>query len=312
MRLSALRPLLKFSTTRKMASRSNLEPSNIVEQYTEVSQGPETTLQNSPQKSSLSGLSEPQYSTAEAEAKSKKSSKANPALKKSKSAGFSAKKRKHGHISLDQEYGSDTDLEPKGKEPKNWREVMALIEEKRATIVAPVDEVGADSLGDWNEVERGTLDPKNARFRTLLALMLSSQTKDQVTAKAMENLKAKFNPLSVASMLTATPEEIDECINKVGFHNRKSQYISQVVQILQKEYDGDVPSTITAVTDLPGVGPKMGFLLMQIAWKKTVGIGVDTHVHRISNRYDFFCSMNRFSPLILEDSSNPSCFFFIL
>jgi endonuclease-3 len=207
-----------------------------------------------------------------------------PAMKKSNSAVISKKKRKHSHLTLDPEYGAESDDVPKLKEPKSWREVISLIEEKRETIVAPVDTVGADSLGDWEQVKRGELEPKHARFRTLLALMLSSQTKDQVTAAAMQNLKARFVPLTVASMLNATPEEVDQCISKVGFHIRKSQYITQTVKILNEEYDGDVPDTITAITDLPGVGPKMGFLLMQIAWKKTIGIGVDTHVHRISNR----------------------------
>ncbi len=35
---------------------------------------------------------------------------------------------------------------------------------------------------------------------------------------------------------------------------------------------------------LPGVGPKMGYLAMSCGWNRVVGIGVDTHVHRISNR----------------------------
>jgi endonuclease III len=41
---------------------------------------------------------------------------------------------------------------------------------------------------------------------------------------------------------------------------------------------------MAGLTDLPGVGPKMSHLCMQYAWGKTEGIGVDVHVHRISNR----------------------------
>ena len=159
-------------------------------------------------------------------------------------------------------------------------------------MVAPVDEVGAESLGDWHEVKNGTLPAKDARFRTLLALMLSSQTKDAVTAAAMVNLRKRFVPLSVASMLNATEEEIDACINKVGFHNKKSIYIKKTIAILHEQYDDDVPDTIKKMTDLPGVGPKMAFLLMQIAWDKVIGIGVDTHVHRLSNRYNWVSTKN--------------------
>ena len=207
-----------------------------------------------------------------------------PPLKKSKTGLASKKKRKHLDVDREEDFEIGSDDEGPRTEPKNWRQVYALIEEARELMVAPVDEVGAESLGDWQDVENGTLEPKHARFRTLLALMLSSQTKDQVTADAMANLRKRFAPLSVASMLHASESDIDECICKVGFHNRKAMYIKRAVQVLNERYDGDVPATLADITELQGVGPKMAFLLMQIAWKKVIGIGVDTHVHRISNR----------------------------
>lgn len=54
--------------------------------------------------------------------------------------------------------------------------------------------------------------------------------------------------------------------------------------MLLDEYEGDIPSTIEGLTKLPGVGPKMGYLALKIAWNKVDGIGVDVHVHRICNR----------------------------
>ena len=50
------------------------------------------------------------------------------------------------------------------------------------------------------------------------------------------------------------------------------------------KYEGDIPKTLEELCALPGVGPKMAHLAMQCAWGETVGIGVDVHVHRISNR----------------------------
>lgn len=41
---------------------------------------------------------------------------------------------------------------------------------------------------------------------------------------------------------------------------------------------------MSLLCELPGVGPKMAYIAMSAAWKQTVGIGVDTHVHRIANR----------------------------
>lgn len=54
--------------------------------------------------------------------------------------------------------------------------------------------------------------------------------------------------------------------------------------ILKEKFDSDIPNTIEDLISLPGVGPKMGYLALQIAFNKVEGIGVDTHVHRIVNR----------------------------
>jgi endonuclease-3 len=61
--------------------------------------------------------------------------------------------------------------------------------------------------------------------------------------------------------------------------------MQQTAAMLMEKYDGDIPDTIEGMLELPGIGPKMGYLALQIAFDKTLGIGVDIHVHRISNRY---------------------------
>jgi len=60
------------------------------------------------------------------------------------------------------------------------------------------------------------------RFQTLIALMLSSQTKDPVVAAAMKILQSRPDGLSLATILDISWEELDQCISKVGFHNKKS------------------------------------------------------------------------------------------
>ena len=56
---------------------------------------------------------------------------------------------------------------------------------------------------------------------------------------------------------------------------------------LASEYDGDIPDSVDGLCSLPGVGPKMSHLVMQIAWNQVTGVAVDTHVHRISQRLGF-------------------------
>jgi endonuclease-3 len=67
--------------------------------------------------------------------------------------------------------------------PSNWEEIYALTREMRNENVAPVDTMGCESLADRQK------SPRDQRFQTLVALMLSSQTKDTVTAVAMRNMQ---------------------------------------------------------------------------------------------------------------------------
>lgn len=55
--------------------------------------------------------------------------------------------------------------------------------------------------------------------------------------------------------------------------------------ILRDKYNSDIPDTIAGLTSLPGVGPKMAHLCMSApnGWNRVEGIGVDVHVHRITN-----------------------------
>jgi endonuclease-3 len=68
-----------------------------------------------------------------------------------------------------------------------------------------------------------------------------------------------------------TPEQLNSYIRKVGFHNNKTEYIKQVVDILKEEYAGDIPPTAAAMMELPGIGPKMAFICENVAWSITSG-----------------------------------------
>ncbi|PJF19851.1 Endonuclease III-like protein 1-like protein, partial [Paramicrosporidium saccamoebae] len=68
------------------------------------------------------------------------------------------------------------------------------------------------------------------------------------------------------------------------FYRRKATAIKRATQILKTSYDSDIPDSLEELQKLPGVGPKMACLVMQNAWGRNAGIGVDVHVHRICNR----------------------------
>ncbi|KAL4075309.1 DNA glycosylase [Scleroderma yunnanense] len=163
--------------------------------------------------------------------------------------------------------------------PERWREAYDGIKEMRSRITAPVDTMGCDQA-QWKEQ-----DPKNSRFATLISLMLSSQTKDEVTDAAVAKLRTALGgSLSVDALIATDDATISEAIAKVGFWRRKTQYLKQTAQRLRDDFNSDVPKTVEELCSLPGVGPKMAFLALQVAWNLNLGIGVDVHVHRITNR----------------------------
>jgi len=168
--------------------------------------------------------------------------------------------------------------EPGSKSPPpGWEDIYSLVEELRQDKTAPVDEAGAEVLPERSA------SPQVYRFQVLIALMLSSQTKDAVVGEAMRKLQK--HGLTVQNIAhNTTPEQLNALINKVGFHNNKTKYIKQAAQVLLEKYNGDIPLTAQEmIDDLPGVGPKMAYLVETIAWGTTSGIGVDTHMHRIFN-----------------------------
>ena len=131
-----------------------------------------------------------------------------------------------------------------------------------------------------------TVSERDKRFQTLIALMLSSQTKDTTTYLAMRNLQTNLpTGLNLESILAVEAPKLNEMIHSVGFHNNKTKYIKSTALILRDQFDSDIPTTVEGLMSLPGVGPKMAYLCMSAAWGKIEGIGVDVHVHRLTNMW---------------------------
>ena len=168
--------------------------------------------------------------------------------------------------------------------PKDWQQIYSLVEELREDRSAPVDTDGSEALP---ETDKG---PETYRFQVLVALMLSSQTKDAVVGETMRALQQ--HGLTVQNIQETSPERLNELIRKIGFHNNKTKYIKQTVEILLKEYNGDIPPTAKDMMELPGVGPKMAYIVENVAFDKQSGIGVDTHMHRMFNQLKWVKSKN--------------------
>jgi len=118
-------------------------------------------------------------------------------------------------------------------------------------------------------------------YKVLFTTILSARTKDQTTLAAATRLFAKAPTLDTLCQLSE--EQISELIYPVGFYKTKAKNIVKTAEVLQQEFSGQVPKTVEALVQLPGVGRKTATLVVAECFA-TSAICVDTHVHRISNR----------------------------
>lgn len=123
---------------------------------------------------------------------------------------------------------------------------------------------------------------KHDPFLTLIGCILSLRTNDKTTAIAAPRLFAKAR--TPAGMLALEPREIEELIYPVGFYRTKARGIREICRDLIERFDGRVPDEIDDLVTLKGVGRKTANLVVTESFRKP-GICVDTHVHRISNRW---------------------------
>ena len=121
-------------------------------------------------------------------------------------------------------------------------------------------------------------------YKILISTMLSLRTKDSTTRDASMRLFEKAgNP---KDMLKLSEEKIAKLIYPVGFYRFKAKNILEVSKTIIDDYNGKVPDEIDELLKLRGVGRKVANLVITEAFDK-YGICVDTHVHRISNRFGY-------------------------
>jgi len=121
-------------------------------------------------------------------------------------------------------------------------------------------------------------------FRVLISCILSLRTQDATTAQASHRLFSLAD--TPHAMLKLTAPRIAKLIYPVGFYRTKAKVIRDVCRILMRDYDGKVPDEIDELLKLKGVGRKTANLVVTLGYRKP-GICVDTHVHRISNRWGY-------------------------
>jgi endonuclease-3 len=121
-------------------------------------------------------------------------------------------------------------------------------------------------------------------FKVLVSCIISLRTKDEVTALASARLFERA--ATPGAMLDLTVEEIAGLIYPAGFYRNKAAQIHEICSRLVEEFAGMVPDEIDELLKFKGVGRKTANLVMTLGFGRQ-GICVDTHVHRICNRWGY-------------------------
>ncbi|HEY1296423.1 MAG TPA: endonuclease III, partial [Chloroflexota bacterium] len=121
-------------------------------------------------------------------------------------------------------------------------------------------------------------------FEILVACLISVRTRDETSlAMARQLFGAARTPAALAEM---DIDAIDALISKAGFHLIKSEQINTLARLIVEENQGELPCSFEVMTSFPGIGPKCANLALGIACGQP-RIGVDVHVHRITNRWGY-------------------------
>ena len=118
-------------------------------------------------------------------------------------------------------------------------------------------------------------------FQLLVAVILSAQCTDKRINQVTPELFRHYP--DAKTMAKAEPEDVLEYISSVSYPNAKAGHLVKMARTLVEKHDGEVPSDMNALLDLPGVGRKTANVIQSVAFGKST-LAVDTHVYRVAHR----------------------------
>jgi endonuclease-3 len=158
-----------------------------------------------------------------------------------------------------------------GKHPFDIEEAMPLLRKETAPYPkAALFELAAEG--------------HSSVFEVLVACIISIRTRDETTLPVARGLFAVARtPAEVAAL---SEKEIDRLIGACTFHEPKAKTIRDIARQTVQEHGGTLPCDLEVLLSFKGVGPKCANLALGIACNLPL-IGVDIHVHRVTNRWGY-------------------------
>lgn len=118
-------------------------------------------------------------------------------------------------------------------------------------------------------------------FESLVGVMLSAQSRDEMTARARDKLFAAAR--TPQAILALSEAQLAALIKDCGLYNMKARNLHKMCRALLDDCDGVVPSTRAGLMALPGVGRKCADIMTRFVFGQP-DIPVDTHVFRVAKR----------------------------
>ena len=119
-------------------------------------------------------------------------------------------------------------------------------------------------------------------LQLLVATILSAQCTDKRVNLVTAELFKKYH--NAKDFAEASLSEIEDAVKSTGFFRNKAKNIQACCAALVKNFGGEVPRTMDELHALAGVGRKTANVVLGNAFGINVGVVVDTHVTRLSNR----------------------------
>jgi endonuclease-3 len=140
------------------------------------------------------------------------------------------------------------------------------------------------SLGQRTPPAMVKIGQKADPFRILVGCLISARTRDEVTEAACSRLFQRIK--GPKGLLNLTSRQLEKEIYPVAFYRNKAKALKSLSVDLIDRFNGRVPETLEELLTLQGVGRKTANLTLILAFDG-MGICVDTHVHRIANRWGY-------------------------
>jgi endonuclease III len=139
-------------------------------------------------------------------------------------------------------------------------------------------------------------------FEILVACLISVRTRDETSLQMARQLFARARtPAAIAGLEI---NDIDSLISKCGFHLVKAEQIHAMAELIVEENGGALPCSFELMTSYPGIGPKCAALALGIACGEP-RIGVDVHVHRVTNRWGYVTSRTPEETMVVLERKLP-------